>query len=107
MEKIKTFIKKYKSEILIALGALVSIIASISTMSGVNAGICSLVIAVLAVIISILKNGLTDATITLIANAIKIIIEELDKKNTKAVSVSKEEITVDEIKEKLISQLGR
>ena len=42
MKKVIEFIKKYKAEILIALGAISSIIASISTMSGVNATICSI-----------------------------------------------------------------
>lgn len=104
MEKIKSFIKKYKTEILIALGAISSIIASISTMSTSNATICGVLIAILAVIIAVLKNGLTDATIELLAKAIKIIIEALETKQNTNVSASAEptELTIEDIKKELL-----
>ena len=106
MEKIIEFIKKYKAEILIALGAVSSIIASISTMSGVNATICSIAIAIIAVLIAVLKNGFTDTTITIIANAIKIIIDEInkDKITIKTVAAEKE-LTVEDIKEMLKAEV--
>ena len=106
MEKIIEFIKKYKAEILIALGAVSSIIASISTMSDVNATICSISIAIIAVLIAVLKNGFTDTTITIIANAIKIIIDEInkDKITIKTVAAEKE-LTVEDIKEMLKAEV--
>lgn len=106
MEKIIEFIKKYKAEILIALGAVSSIIASISTMSDANATICSISIAIIAVLIAVLKNGFTDTTITIIANAIKIIIDETnkDKITIKTVAAEKE-LTVEDIKEMLKAEV--
>jgi len=106
MEKIIEFIKKYKAEILIALGAVSSIIASISTMSDANATICSISIAIIAVIIAVLKNGFTDTTITIIANAIKIIIDEINKDKIKTNTVAAEkELTVEDIKEMLKAEV--
>lgn len=100
MEKVKEFIKKYKAELLIALGAISTIVASIATMDGVNATICSIVIAIVAVLIGVLKNGFEESTITLIANAIKIIIDSINEKN-KNIKTANKELTIDEIKEKL------
>src|SRR5574344_1591742 len=104
MKKIIEFIKKYKAEILIALGAVSSIIASISTMSDANATICSISIAIIAVIIAVLKNGFTDTTITIIANAIKIIIDEINKIKINTVAAEKE-LTVEDIKEMLKAEV--
>lgn len=98
MEKVKEFIKKYKAELLIALGAISTIVASITTMNGVNATICSIVIAIVAVLIGVLKNGFEESTITLIANAIKIIIDSINEKN-KNIKTANKELTIDEIKE--------
>lgn len=100
MEKVKEFIKKYKAELLIALGAISTIVASITTMDGVNATICSIVIAIVAVLIGVLKNGFEESTITLIANAIKIIIDSVNEKN-KNIKTANKELTIDEIKERL------
>lgn len=106
MKKIIEFIKKYKAEILIALGAVSSIIASISTMSDANATICSISIAIIAVLIAVLKNGFTDTTITIIANAIKIIIDEINKNKIKINTVAAEkELTVEDIKEMLKAEV--
>ena len=109
MKKIIEFIKKYKAEILIALGAISSIIASISTMSGVNATICSIAIAIIAVLIAVLKNGFTDTTITIIANAIKIIIDEINKSKEQEVKsqtvAAEKEFTVEDIKEILKAEV--
>lgn len=106
MKKIIEFIKKYKAEILIALGAVSSIIASISTMSDANATICSISIAIIAVLIAVLKNGFTDTTITIIANAIKIIIDEINKDKIKINTVAAEkELTVEDIKEMLKAEV--
>jgi len=105
MEKVKEFIKKYKAELLIALGAISTIVASIATMDGVNATICSIVIAIVAVLIGVLKNGFEESTITLIANAIKIIIDSINEKN-KNIKTANKELTIDEIKERLRANYG-
>ena len=111
MEKIKEFIKKYKAVILIILSAVSGIAASLaSTTDAKHAVIYSIVIAVVASLVEVLKNGITESSITLFAKAIEIIIQELSKKDTVTksmldsdkIAVSADEgITVDEIKEEL------
>lgn len=110
MEKIKEFIKKYKAEILIILSAISGIAASLASTDAKHAVIYSIVIAVVASLVEVLKNGITESSITLFAKAIEIIIQELSKKDTVTksmldsdkIAVSADEgITVDEIKEEL------
>lgn len=103
----KEFIKKYLNEILIALGAISSIIASIMTMDGINAAVCSILIAILACLIEALKNGVSDKLISLIANAVMIIIEELKKSDNSEVSSATANVplTVDSVKEMLCKDI--
>ena len=102
MEKIKTFIKKYKAEILIALGAVSTIATFVATIDGINVTAVSIVISIVAVAIELFKNGLTNTALTLLSSAIKIIIEEINKKqNTGVVTASETYLTVEDIKDKL------
>mgnify|MGYP001769778970 CR=1 FL=1 len=110
MKKIKDFIIKYKAEILIALAAISSIVATLATTDTGHAVIYSIVIALIAATISVLKQGFTESTITLIAKAIEIIIKAINKDDTAVKSTLDENhmavkaddmITVDEIKEEL------
>lgn len=112
MEKVKTFILKYKSEILIALGAISSIAASIATMDGVSAVLCSITIAIIAALVEILKNGMTDSAILLLAKAIELIINALKKEDVVAVSLTKSNgdvttMSLDEIKQELEESLRK
>ena len=101
-------IKKYKSELLIALGAVSSILATIATKEGADAAIISVAIAVLAVIIEVVKNGITDTAINLLAQTIKILIEEIGGKEVKPSvdgTVGTEKgLTIEEIKARLLSE---
>ena len=76
---------------------------------GVNATICSIAIAIIAVLIAVLKNGFTDTTITIIANAIKIIIDEINKSKEQEVKpqtvAAEKELTVEDIKEILKAEV--
>ena len=107
MEKIKTFLQKYKNELLIALGAVTAIATSIATMDEKSAVFSSIVIAIVAVLVEVLKNGVTENALTLLSKAILIIIEEIKKLDTKddasvmKASVEKE-LTVEDIKKRLI-----
>lgn len=115
MKKVKDFIVKYKAEILIALSAVTSIIASISTMEGVDAVACSISIAFIAVLVEVLKNGFSETAINLLASAIKLVIDYINGKdkvedkdvenNVRALKLDKKELTVAEIKEKLKENL--
>lgn len=99
-------VKKYKAELLIALGAVSSILATIATKEGSDAAIISVAIAILAVIIEVVKNGITDTAINLLAHTIKILIEEIGGKEVKPSvdgTVSAEKgLTIEEIKAKLL-----
>ena len=107
MEKIKTFVQKYKNELLIALGAVSAIATSVATMDANSAVFSSIVIAIVAVLVEVLQHGLSESAITLLSKAILIIIEEIKKLDTKEdapvmkASVEKE-LTVDDIKKRLI-----
>lgn len=107
MGKIKTFVQKYKNELLIALGAVTSIAASIATMDANAAVFSSIVIAIVAVLVELLQHGLSENAITLLSKAILIIIEEIKKLDTKEdipvmkASIEKE-LTVEDIKKRLI-----
>lgn len=114
MKKFKNFIRQYKSELIIALTAVSSITASIMTMEGSNAAICSIVIALVAILINTLKEGFSESTITLIAKAIQIIIEEVNKRpveendDNKVVAATAyfkaSTPTLEEIKERLLEK---
>ena len=107
MEKIKTFLQKYKNELLIALGAVTAIATSIATMDEKSAVFSSIVIAIVAVLVEVLKNGVTENALTLLSKAILIIIEEIKKldvkEDTSVMKASTEkELTIEDIKKRLI-----
>ena len=108
----RSFISKYKVEILIALGAVSSIAASIATMEGVNAALCSITIAIVAALVEVLKNGMTDAAILLLAKAIELIITALKKEEVVAVTLRKSNgtattLSLDDIKKELEDSLRK
>lgn len=107
MEKIKTFVQKYKNELLIALGAVTAIATSVATMDANSAVFSSIVIAIVAVLVEVLKNGVTENALTLLSKAILIIIEEIKKLDVKedapVMKASVEnELTLEDIKKRLI-----
>lgn len=107
MEKIKTFVQKYKNELLIALGAVSAIATSVATMDANSAVFSSIVIAIVAVLVEVLQHGLSESAITLLSKAILIIIEEIKKLDTKedapVMKASVEnELTLEDIKKRLI-----
>lgn len=107
MEKIKTFVQKYKNELLIALGAVSAIATSVATMDANSAVFSSIVIAIVAVLVEVLQHGLSESAITLLSKAILIIIEEIKKldvkEDTSVMKASTEkELTVEDIKKRLI-----
>ena len=103
MEKIKAFIKKYKAEIIIVLCAISSFVADISSVKGVSVVACGIIIAVIAAVLEVIKNGITDTSIKLIAKAVELIIEAMNKQketDVKAVSADAP-ITAEFIEEQL------
>lgn len=107
----KELISKYKAELLIALGAISSILATLATKEGVDAAIMSVLIAVFAVIIELVKNGVSKEAVNLFTNFIVILLEELGNieiKDNEVVAVASNEkeksITIDEIKRRLLEK---
>lgn len=107
----KELISKYKSELLITLGAISSILATLATKDGVDAAVMSTLIAIFAVIIELVKNGVSKEAVNLFTNFIVILLEELgdiEVKDYKVVAVSAEgeekSITIDEIKRRLLEK---
>lgn len=107
----KELISKYKSELLIALGAISSILATLATKDRVDAAVMSTLIAIFAVIIELVKNGVSKEAVNLFTNFIVILLEELgdiEVKDYKVVAVSAEgeekSITIDEIKRRLLEK---
>lgn len=105
MKKIIDFIKKNKANIAILLGAISTIVAAVATVDASHAVIYSIVIAVIAAVVALLKDGFTDATIALIAKAVQIIVEAIeanDKKetNTNVLSAT-EPMSIEDIEKQL------
>ena len=103
MKNIIDFIKKNKANIAILLGAISTIVAAVATVDASHAVIYSIVIAVIAAMVAILKDGFTDATISLIAKAVQIIVEAMEKNNSvQENKVSAEApMTIEEIEKRL------
>lgn len=97
MDKIKSFVVKYTAEILIVLGAISAVLTQLQTDGVINTG-TTVTILIIAILIEILKNGVTEASIKLIAEAINIIIEEISKKENveKVMGASAETISVED-----------
>ena len=106
MEKIKEFIVKYKAELLIALAAIVSICNTLAS-EGEGGIVTSIIIALVAVLVEVLKNGISEESITLLSKAILIIIEEVKKSDKKddvvAIASTKDGLTVEDIKRRLMN----
>lgn len=105
MEKVKNFLNKYKAEILIVLGGLSSIIVGLQNLDGANAVIYSVTVILISALIEVLKHGISQASIDLIAKAVMIIITELQKKDEPVMASENaekvEKLTIEKIKEML------
>lgn len=95
MEQIKSFIKKYLAEILIILGAISAIATQLQIVGGANFA-TTITIIIVAILVEILKNGVTENSIKLIAEAINIILEEISKKDKKVLGASEDEISIED-----------
>ena len=101
----KKFIVKYKAELLIALAAIISICNTLIS-EGCGGIATSITIAIVAVLVEVLKSGISEQSITLLSKAILIIIEEVKKLEKKdevvAMACANDELTVEDIKKRLM-----
>lgn len=108
VEKIKNFITKYKVQILAICAAIITLATSFMAFGGKTAIACTVVVAIVELIVYYLKNGFTETMATMMVNLVKLIVEIINGQpmtDTKVTSTSKKEIvslTEDEIKERIL-----
>lgn len=107
----KEFAKKYSAEILIVLSAITAILNTLATHEGANAVVISVLIAFVAIVVEVFKNGVTKNALNMIVNLAALLLSELggiEVKDDKVVAASADGeeryITLDEIKEKLLEK---
>lgn len=107
----KEFMKKYSDEILILLSAITAILNTLATHEGANAVLISILIAVVAIVVEVFKNGLTKTALDMVVNLVALLLSELgniEVKDDKVVAVTAEGeekfITIDEIKRRLLEK---
>lgn len=107
----KEFMKKYSAEILILLSAITAILNTLATHEGANALVISILIAIVAIVVEVFKNGLTKSALDMIVNLVALLLSELgniEVKDDKVVAVTAEgeekSITIDEIRRRLLEK---
>lgn len=107
----KEFLKKYSAEVLILLSAITAILNTLVTHEGANAVLISILIAVVAIVVEVFKNGLTKTALDMVVNLVALLLSELggiEVKDDKVVAVTAEgkekSITIDEIKRRLLEK---
>lgn len=111
MEKFKSILKTYSAEILIVLSAITAILNTLATHEGANAVLISVLIAIVAIVVEIFKNGLTKTALDMIVNLAALLLSELGNieiKDNQVVSTTadgeEKSITFDEIRERLLEK---
>lgn len=111
MEKVKEFMKKYSAEILIIFSAITAILNTLATHEGANAVLISILIAIVAIIVEIFKNGVTKTALDMIVNLAALLLSELGNikvEDDKVVSVAangeEKSISIEEIKRRLLEK---
>ena len=106
----KDFIRKYSAEILIVFSAITAILNTLATHEGTNAVLISILIAIIAIIVEIFKNGVTKTALDMIVNLAALLLSELgniEVRDNRVVTFTAEgeekSITFDEIKERLLN----
>ena len=107
----KEFMKKYSAEILILLSAITAILNTLATHEGANAVLISILIAVVAIVVEVFKNGLTKSALDMVVYLVALLLSELgniEVKDDKVVAVTAEgeekSITIDEIRRRLLEK---
>ena len=93
MERIVDFIKKNKADILILLGMVISICTQLIA-KGMDGVPVAIIIAIVALAIELIKNGLTENAIKLMSEAIMIILDAIhrEKKQDEGLRVVNDEL---------------
>ena len=92
MKKIFDWIKNHTADILIVLGAISALLVNLQSQGIVTVWI-PITIAIIAVVIEVLKYGISEKAIKLITEAVLIILEALrNKEENEAVGVAKVDV---------------
>lgn len=92
MKKIFDWIKNHTADILIVLGAISALLVNLQSQGIVTVWI-PITIAIIAVVIEVLKYGISEKAIKLITEAVLIILEALrNKDENEAVGVAKVDV---------------
>ncbi len=92
MKKIFDWIKNHTADILIVLGAISALLVNLQAQGVVTVWI-PITIAIIAVIIEVLKYGISEKAIKLVTEAVLIILEALrNKEENEAVGVAKVDV---------------
>lgn len=108
IKKIKSFILTYKIQIISILSALSGLVVAIGDIGGNVGKVCGIVIAFIAAVIYLIKNGFDNTTISLFTAAIKLILEQIKTANISSdVANSNKELSEDDIKAYLKNALKK
>ena len=91
MKKIIDWFKNHIADILIILGAISALLVNLQS-AGIVTPWIPITIAIIAVIIEVLKYGVSEKAIKLITEAVLIILEALRNKEEGAVGASKVDV---------------
>jgi len=92
MKKIFDWIKNHTADILIVLGAISALLVNLQSQGIVTVWI-PITIAIIAVVIEVLKYGISEKAIKLITEAVLIILEALrNKEENESVGVAKVDV---------------
>ena len=92
MKKIIEWLKNHTADILIVLGAVSALLVNLQS-AGVVTVWMPITIAIIAVVIEVIKYGVSEKAIKLITEAVLIILEALrNKEETEAVGIAKVDV---------------
>lgn len=86
------FLNSHKAQILMVLGALITLFTSLEVLGGKAAIYCTVVVAFIELVIFYIKNGLTQTFLDMCVNTVMLIVNTINGTYTveKSVTVEKE-----------------
>lgn len=73
--KIKAMIEKHKTELLMFLAAFITFCTSLTMLGGKIAVYCTIIIAIIELLVYYIKNGLTETFLNMCVTTVKMIVD--------------------------------
>ena len=73
--KIKAMIEKHKTELLMFLAAFITFCTSLTMLGGKVAVYCTIIIAIIELLVYYIKNGLTETFLNMCVTTVKMIVD--------------------------------